>query len=551
MRILALLLLAGAVPVLSAPPAPARKPAAKPSTPPAPKPRSRPATAPKPISAPKDPPSAKPAPSAAPRAAEKEPPYQARGPIDFLDLQRGGRVKISHSPQDGGGVNAAFDGNRTTAVRGAEKGTAFVQVTLDRPQRVDEIDVLFPGEGTVNWTVLAANSEADLKARKGSFAALVPSRAAQGGQGDQAVCGGGYRIFRLEYTRVGSEVPAELAEWEVWGLQSLARIGVEAFTPVVAVGGKLQLRADGIFDVGARENLTPEVRWEVSPPERGKVDELSRLEGLGAGPVQVSAVYQGVRSAPLAVEVLAEGKPDWDVTFIERQPRIDEAPDGGVKVGQNVYWFGHIKNYGTAAAREVSVEWRVDGNVALAGKLPKLERFSQTEVILRLPWDGKRHTLELVVDDRGEVSETSEENNRLTIFSDAQPVGFWVEDSALRHFHRHQARLGLGSNSWEDWAQRQIRALNQQSEASPGPSPAERPAWRLDRIVVVGDGMLPMAGGSATRTPDQRVRSVRAQWGFPAVDVTRSGLYQKFDDPSAANPFVVQAELVRALAELR
>jgi hypothetical protein len=314
--------------------------------------------------------------------------------------------------------------------------------------------------------------------------------------------------------------------------QSVSRIEVRPFVQNVERGGKLQLRAFGWSPSGERVNVTQDVEWEVSPPSRGQVDELDRLVGGEPGRGTVVARLGGLRSAPLAVEVLAKGQPDWDVTYIERMPSGDR--DG--RLG----WCAHVKNYGTADAPPVAVEWRVDGKRVVGGTLPSVARFRQTELVLTSPGDGKPHELELVVDGGSEVPEISEENNRLRVSSEAKTVGFWVEESTLRYFHRHQRELGVGSNSWEDWAQRQIAYWNRaERDGKEG-----RDRWRLDRIVVVGDGVLPLAGGSAVHTPDRRARSLDLTRGFPAYDPGRSPLYRRTADRSMDNPFYFERTLM-------
>jgi len=175
--------------------------------------------------------------------------------------------------------------------------------------------------------------------------------------------------------------------------------------------------------------------------------------------------------------------------------------------------------------------------------MPKLERFNQTELILKSPDDGRRHDLELVVDPENTVAETSKANNRLAVSSDARAVGFCVEECTLRYFHRHQQELGIGSNSWEDWAQRQVAFWNR--------APGRGDRWRLDRIVVVGDRVLPMAGGSAVNTPDRRAQGLDCMRGFPAYDPMRSDLYRRTREKSMDNPFYIERALMEHVASAR
>jgi hypothetical protein len=524
--------------------------------------RPRPAATPRPVS-PRKKPMARPAPARPakpiPTAPVVTPPAPApepaarvlSGPLNLGRLLRDRQAAVTSSAAPAADVTAGFDGKRGTQVRLAVPagGSAFVQVVLTRPRPLDAAEVTFEGGGPATWSLLAADSEADMRGRRGSFRIMAPERTAQHDTMDQATFAAAppARVYRLE-CRSGSGAEVVLGDCALWAPQTLAELKVDAFVDDLVKGDMLQLRSRGVFDAGARQNLTLETEWEVSPPSRGRVDAVGRFEALEPGSARVVAKVGKVRSAPYALEVLERGLPDWDVTYIERQPRIgDQSPDSQLRIGQNVYWFAHVRNYGTCTAEPVGVEFLVDGKRALAGRLPKLERFASTEVILSRKWDGERHEIRLVVDPDREAEETSEENNSLAVATDSRGVGFWVEDSTLRYFHLHQRDLGIGSNSWEDWAQRQIALWNARLAES-GSDGAARERWRLDRLVVVGDGMLPLDGAAAESQPDPREKSVHFMWGFPAYDPAASDLYRRTREKSDDNPFYQQLSLFQALS---
>jgi len=471
-----------------------------------------------------------------------------RGPLNVPLLAAERRLTLTHSPlapgADGG---EAFDGNRHTATR-AREAAAFWQVALDKPRPVETCDVVFPEGQAHHWALFAAQSEADMARRAGTFVALSAARPARHGDRDQVVFvkPPAYRVYRLELRAPAEEAAAALSEWALWTPQQVARIDLETFAPTVVPGERIQLRATAVLDLGAELNVTPEARWEVTPPAGGRIDELQRFEAREPGAARVTAAYGGLRSAPLAVEVLPAGQPDWTVTYIELQPR-------GVRPqpGQLVYWFAHVKNYGTANAEPVRYEWRVNGEIMSEGTLPKVERFQQTDVVISSRWQPGRQLLELAVDPANEVAEVSEANNRLQVHSDALPVGFWVEDGLVRHFHRHQRELGVGANSWEDWAQRQVAGWNRFMEGGrwlwSGPEVAAR-RYRLDRVVAVGDGMLPLAPGHPRTAPDPRDETVRLAVGFRWS--TRAA-YQRTREAAADNPFFQQGDLLWELARSR
>ncbi len=459
-------------------------------------------------------------------------------PLDLLYLAQEHRAQFACGELAAGPLEAIFDGNGTTTARvAAREGESWAQVTFAEPRAATEVSVLFP-EGA-RWSLLAAESDADLRTRGRTFQTLVPFRAARANVEDRLTLPNQhpYRVYRLECRAAGGTGGVAIADWSLSAPQQVAWIDVEPYGTEVARGDVLQLRAVAHFEGGGRENVTQSSSWELSPGGCARVDSEGRLEALTSGEVRAAARYAGIASIPFPVQLLAQGRPDLDVTYIERQPR------GSAATSATTTWYAHISNYGTAEAPQTPVEWRVDGRTVRSGRLPKVPRFQHTEVVLTLPEDGRRHTLELVVDPNNVSPDENRENNRLQVYSDAHSVGFWVENSVHRYFHQRQRELRVGSNSWEDWAQRQVRFWNEAAEREHSPH-----RWRLDQVRVVGDGMLPLAGGSAAREPDRRDRSVELQFGFPAREVDQNPLYRNTVERNETNPFYFRTDLLKQLA---
>ncbi len=496
------------------------------------------------------------------------------GPIDVSALFQSQPRTLQVTPPADGRLDLLCDGNRHSIVHVSPppgKPAAF-QVILDRPRALSTVNLEIPEGDTLRWSLEGANSLAELNGRKGRYQMLIPEREARGGVLDQAPleAAPAYRVYRLTARPASGAGAVRIAEWSLWTEQAMKAIDVEFVVPTVAAqGGLLQLRALARLDAGARQNVTRQARWEVTPPERGTVDDLSRFVGNQPGKATLVAHYADLPSQPITVDVLPadQARPDWVVTHIERHPRVPEDGSGtALQPGQLVYWLVHVKNYGISAAGPVEAEWRWDGKVLGKGKLGKLDRFAQTEVLVRTKWDAQPHQFEFIIDPENTVAETSEENNRLAIATDAIPVGFWVEDSQLTYHHRNQHRLGIGSNCWEDWAQRQIRLWNESGmKESSSPSapncqadepnkpqgtPGARPSiYRLDRIVVVADGMLPLAGGSPLREPDRREKTVRLMFGFPARHPNTGAPYRPAFDKVEGNPFYLDRSLLSLLPD--
>lgn len=250
---------------------------------------------------------------------------------------------------------------------------------------------------------------------------------------------------------------------------------------------------------------------------------------------------------------------DLTIGYISRLPKIDyvwgeevSRTDGWPKVGQIVTWRAHLKNWMMRDLKAVKYQWYLDGAAMV---LDSIDLPAGKEVTVDYPWTWTfdRHVIKFVIDPKNEIPEEEEKNNQLSIFTDAIAVGFYVEQSVYEYFRRYQRELRVHSNCWEDWAQRQVSRWNQMFAAAIYP---ESPNGvldriRIDEIVVVPDGALPLAGGSyPTNMPNLNDRTVDLQWGFTAEAVT-SGFYANHTSPTDNNPFYFEGSLIHELGHAR
>jgi hypothetical protein len=172
----------------------------------------------------------------------------------------------------------------------------------------------------------------------------------------------------------------------------------------------------------------------------------------------------------------------------------------------------------------VSYRWTLDGQLGGQGTAvvpvgpPGLDA---TPFDLPWKWERVRHDLTFEVAPAEKVKEIVETNNTLTIQTDAITVGLWVEQGLWEYFHDYQYKLPLPdqANSFAGWGQRLMREWNRMFEAAvyPGITPngiTER--VRLDRLVVVPEFSLPLAGGIPSNNPDLRDETLDITWGFEA-----------------------------------
>ncbi|MGZ7040810.1 MAG: CARDB domain-containing protein [Thermoanaerobaculia bacterium] len=256
---------------------------------------------------------------------------------------------------------------------------------------------------------------------------------------------------------------------------------------------------------------------------------------------------------------------DLTVTYISRSPDIDYVWDssnptreGWPAEGEEITWRAHVRNISSEPV-SATYEWRIDAGLQSTGSITIAANGSGT-IDLPWRWTFERHRIALTIDPANEIAEESERNNTVEIFSDALSVGLWVEQSFYDSFNLHQHDLGAGSTSFENWAQGPITLYNDEAAMAIYPETPDgvRDRWRLQKIVIVPDGALPltpipnfgmMAGEpSGTQMPDRSDRTVDLQWGFRSAQLT---VYTDRRTVSHTNPFYLQSSLVHELGHAR
>jgi hypothetical protein len=226
-------------------------------------------------------------------------------------------------------------------------------------------------------------------------------------------------------------------------------------------------------------------------------------------------------AAPGPGRLLQSTLPDLDAAFISRLPAYDyDAARNRPAPGDPVTFHAHVANRGGQDSGGYGYTWTIDGAPALSASAASLAPGDTDDLTLAWTWQDGPHTVGIALDPGGLVSEATEQNNALEDRTDALAVGLWVEQSVYDYFNLHQADapgLGGASNSWDDWAQRQMRTWNQMfaSATSPLTPQGVTDRVRLDKVVVAADGALPPC---ATNFPSDD-KTVDLMWGFPAEEV--------------------------------
>lgn len=254
---------------------------------------------------------------------------------------------------------------------------------------------------------------------------------------------------------------------------------------------------------------------------------------------------------------------DLSIGWISRQPEIpfvwasaNPRVEGWPAAGSTVTWRAHVRS-SFSEPKTIAYIWRED-DLEIARGITTLAPETVTTIELPLVWTFDRHRLTLAIDTGAAVVEASEANNALTVITDALAVGFWVEQSLYEHFRQWQPSLGVGSSGFEEWAQRNIAFFNDMAALAVHPETPQGvlDRWRLQKIVVVPDGALPLnglpddasPGASGSTHPDKDDRTVDLMWGFRTI--TR-GRYNDVTTADPSNPFYVYGALFHELGHAR
>ena len=476
-------------------------------------------------------------------------------------LARLGRASFRHSEADLGSPADAFDGRPGTVLRSRAVNPAFLEVAFDVPREVLSAQAFFPGGAPHEWSLLAGGDPERLAVifERRRVAPDAWSPVVEFHPPLQA------RIFRVVVRRLAGDDFVHFGEISLQARQRPVSLEMLAPSTVVAPEGDLVLGARATFDGGVRSASVHGLGFEAP------ADAPFRVETIGRnGPVRTSLRYERTGRArirarvrrgdgwlvsePLEIEAREEGLPDWSAGWIERTPRLPfDGPGGGRPApGSAVVWRAHVRNYGTRAAPRVPCLWTLDGRTVGTGSLPGIPRFAEETATLRLEEDGRGRDLRFVVDPSGEVPETSEGNNAVTVRTDALLLGLWVERPVVDWFPRVQASFGDGANGWEDWAQRQVARWNRMLAEARHPLTPEGVTDRvaLDLVVVAEEGALPLGGGLPSNDPDASDRTVDLQWGFPAT-LLDGDFYRRVGERSDANPLWFEGSLLHELGHAR
>ena len=248
---------------------------------------------------------------------------------------------------------------------------------------------------------------------------------------------------------------------------------------------------------------------------------------------------------------------DLTIRWIGRTPKIDfvwnsddPGSEGWPENGQTITWRAHVKNWSDTVQAEVGYQWLLGGVVVDSGRV-SIFPGADTTINYVWNWLKQRSTLTFA------LGQDEMPGNKLTIFTDAISLALYVEQGLYNYFHSHQNSLGIGSNSFDGWAQRQIRFYNTILENAIYPETPEGVVdrVRIDNIIVVPDGALPLVPIENGFDPKQAIpnlddRSVDLQWGFP-TELIQFGTYSNHTSLGLNNAFYYSGFLMHELGHAR
>jgi hypothetical protein len=225
-------------------------------------------------------------------------------------------------------------------------------------------------------------------------------------------------------------------------------------------------------------------------------DEFERLKRPNAGVVHRNTITQ--TAATLS---------DLDVQYIGRTPRYKwcfitpSNPCTGVKLwpaaGETVTFEGRIANRGSAASGAFTYTWYIDGVQRAQASQPSMVAGAEAVVTLPWIWATGAHTVKLVLDTPGTITEVSESNNTRQAQTNALALGIYVEQAVYDYFNALESQSDwdnnpntIDGNSFDDWMQRNVSIWNGMFAAAKFPLTPNGiiDRVRLDKIVRVANG---------------------------------------------------------------
>jgi hypothetical protein len=246
-------------------------------------------------------------------------------------------------------------------------------------------------------------------------------------------------------------------------------------------------------------------------------------------------VCVGTLGLTLAVAAPAFAQARLEVGWISLDPqlpppnRLDAPPgEGWPFEGDRVHWVAHVLNRDAETVAEVPYAWAIDDGTAVSGAvdLPP----GETTVWLTWSWSFERHVVSFRLDPPAETGDARQDDDALSVFSDALSLGLNVEQDVYDWLLEHDGE------GFERLMQNEIDYWNALFAESVHPTAPEGvlDRIRLDVVHVQPDG----TGGSHDEF------STDLRWFFPARRSDSRFLHRGMDPQYRNDQTIVLHELL-------
>jgi hypothetical protein len=443
-------------------------------------------------------------------------------------------VSIQHTPFDIGSLHSFLDGDKATVARTPSLNPAEIVFSTKTPVSCRFMRFILIGVPH-DLFIAAAASTNDLIQKSGSYSVLYNGPTDENGVLHLLLTNEiTASAFHITAQRNGGDDYVHFYAWQFLEPTSVTNITVEykirpehgpekaIYEPLTESSTRLEdslleFRVHAVTDTGETYDISEAADITVSGGTTKRFGEKIHLISPGKVDVSVTAANTTKKGTITVLpRTLKNTKPDIDVLFIERLPRIDfDAENGGWPTNnQRIMWCAHVKNWGTNMVR-APYNWHKN-NTQFARGIEYIKPGETKKIYLPTRWSNERTVLLFEIPPL--ENEFIKGNNSVTFATDALTVGLYVERSYADFFHEHQHELNLDdANSFANWGRRQLRHWNLMLKAARYPySPKGcTDRVRLDRVVIVPDGALPMNGGLPSNNPNNDDKTVDLIWGFP------------------------------------
>ncbi|TAL67790.1 MAG: T9SS type A sorting domain-containing protein [Bacteroidetes bacterium] len=486
--------------------------------------------------------------------------------LDINSLIQNQSVSVQvNSNFDLGKLSNIFD--RDTLSLARTPGVNPLVITLSFTDSIEIVkSKILSSVGNGIWLIESAMTPEDLQQQRRTYKVLLNDSSLTDNQWDSLEFEKRYvKIIRLTLTKTTEGNFVRLNEWELYEYVSLAYLKLEP--PAITMKPAWQYKIWKVWRASEIDTILIEnslVKWTSSDSSVAFVDSTGTVFGVSKGKATINAEYdkyKGKCSVNVEQGLRSTDPGDIIVTHISRLPSIDfvwgslnPARDGWPLVGDSVTWVAHVLNLSKHYRKNVQYEWQITylSSYQVLGGTIDLPPFSTVNIDYKTAWNFDSNQLEFKINPNYSIPEAEEDNNSISFYTYALSAGFYVEESLNNYFREYQHLLNQHRNCWEDWANSILQIVNFKFNTPfiDTSSSLMYEQYRIDKIVIVPDGSLPLDGVNSVTSPNFSDKSVDLIRGFPD-SLILANIYGNHFSPYYTNPFYFDQAFVNDLLQAR